>query len=73
MMDITIDAALITELRRLLMSTCGDVVAFIRIQPIRHATQARIWLGMTRPAIDRVMDIVMKNLPGAEFGHLSRV
>lgn len=73
MMDITIDAGFITELRRLLMSTCGDVIAFIRIQPIRHATQARIWLGMTSPAIDRIMDVVMKHLPGAEFGHLSRV
>ncbi|RJG08139.1 hypothetical protein D3870_16635 [Noviherbaspirillum cavernae] len=70
-MHIIIDAALVTELRRLVMSTCGDMVSFMRIQPIAHATRMKVWLPLSKPAIDRVMAAVMRSLPGAEFGRIT--
>lgn len=69
--DITIDAAFTTRLRHLIMGTCGELVSFIRIQPARNAQQAKVCLCLTRPAVDLVMDAVMRNLPGAQFGRIA--
>jgi hypothetical protein len=71
MMHITIDANFVTDLRHLLISTCGELVAFIRIQPIAHATRMKVWLCLTKPAAEMVMAAIMSVLPSAEFGQIT--
>lgn len=73
MMQITVDARGVTELRHLVMGNCGELVSFMRIQPVAHATKMKVWLCLSRPAADRIMDIVMRTLPSAEFGAIVRV
>ncbi|RYE36534.1 MAG: hypothetical protein EOP21_14775 [Hyphomicrobiales bacterium] len=72
-MQITVDARGVTELRHLVMGNCGELVSFMRIQPVAHATKMKVWLCLSRPAADRIMDIVMRTLPSAEFGAIVRV
>jgi hypothetical protein len=71
MMVITIDSNLVTQLRHVVMGTCGKLVAFIRIQPLAHATKMKVWLCMNKAAIDLIMDAVMHSLPSAEFGRIT--
>lgn len=71
MMHITIDASCVTQLRRLAMGTCGDLVAFMRIQPIAHATKMKVWLRLSELGIGLIMDAVMRSLPSAEFGRIT--
>jgi hypothetical protein len=72
MMHIMIDADYVTQLRHLVMGTCGELVAFMRIQPVAHATKMKVWLCLGKPAIDLIMDAVMHSLPKAEFGPVTR-
>lgn len=71
MMDITIDASFVTQLRHLVIGTCGDLVEFMRIQPLAHATKMKVWLCLSKPAIDLIMNAVMRSLPSAEFGRIT--
>ncbi len=73
MMDITISAEFMTSLRGIAIGTFGEMVAFMRIQPIDHATKMKICLCLTGPIANRVMDAIMHALPGAEFGRISPV
>jgi len=67
-MHLTVNADCVTQLRHLVIGTCGEPVAFMRIQPIAHATRMKVWLGLSKAGVERIMAIVMQNLPGAEFG-----
>ncbi|WP_225869891.1 hypothetical protein [Glaciimonas sp. PCH181] len=69
-MHLTISADSVTQLRHIVMGACGDVVAFIRIQPIAHASRMKVWLGLSKPEVGRIMAAVMQNLSGAEFGQI---
>jgi hypothetical protein len=69
-MHLTINADCVTQLRHVVIGSCGELVAFMRIQPIAHATRMKVWLGLSKPVVDRIMVIVMQNLPGAEFGQV---
>lgn len=71
MMHIMIDADYVTQLRYLVMGTCGELVTFIRIQPVKHATKMKVWLCLGKPAVDLIMDAVMHSLPNAEFGRIA--
>ena len=71
-MQITIKASHVTQLRHLIMGACGDLVAFMRIQPIAHAAKMKIWLSLNKPAVAFVMNVVMRSLPCAEFGSVIR-
>lgn len=70
MMHIIIDAGSVTRLRQVVMVACGDLVGFMRIQPIAHATKMKVWLCLSKPAVDLIMSAVMQNLPNAEFGKI---
>lgn len=70
-MYLTVNADYVTELRHVVMETCGGSVAFIRIEPTAHATRMKVWLGLSRSAVCRIMTRVMESLPGAEFGQIS--
>ncbi|MGZ3159600.1 MAG: hypothetical protein ACXU7H_10980 [Burkholderiaceae bacterium] len=72
MMHITIDASCVTQLRHLIMGTCGELVEFMRIQPIAHAKKMKVWLCLSKAAVALIMDAVMRCLPNAEFGRITR-
>jgi len=68
---ITIDADCVTQLRRLVTGTCGDLLAFMRIQPFAHATKMKVSLCLSKPVVDLMMSAVMRSLPSAEFGRIT--
>lgn len=69
-MYLIVNADCVTQLRHVVIETCGECVAFIRIQPIAHATRMKVWLGLSKPAVCQIMASVMSSLPGAEFGQV---
>ena len=71
LMLVTIKADSVADLRHLVMRTCGELIVFIRTQPIAHATRMKVWLCLSTSATDMVMDAVMRSLPSAEFGQIT--
>lgn len=71
MMLVTIKVDSVADLRHLLMRTCGELIVFIKTQPIAHATKMKVWLCLSEAATDKVMDAVMQSLPSAEFGRIT--
>ncbi|MGZ3237236.1 MAG: hypothetical protein ACXU8A_07665 [Burkholderiaceae bacterium] len=71
MMHIMIDASCVTQLRHLVMGTCGELVEFMRIQPIAHAQKMKVWLCLSKSAVALIMAAVMRSLPSAEFGRIT--
>lgn len=70
-MLLTIKADSVADLRHLVMRTCGELIVFIKTQPIAHATKMKVWLCLSETATDKVMDAVMRSLPSAEFGRIT--
>ncbi len=71
LMLVTIKADCVADLRHLVMRTCGELIVFIKTQPIAHATKMKVWLCLNQAATDKVMDAVMRSLPSAEFGRIT--
>lgn len=71
MMLVTIKADSVADLRHLVMRTCGELIVFIKTQPIAHATKMKVWLCLSESATDKVMNAVMHSLPSAEFGRIT--
>ncbi|MFC7299494.1 hypothetical protein [Herminiimonas aquatilis] len=71
MMLVTIKADSVADLRHLVMRTCGELIVFIKAQPIAHATKMKVWLCLSEAATGKVMDAVMRSLPSAEFGRIT--
>ncbi|MDO8306713.1 hypothetical protein, partial [Herminiimonas sp.] len=71
LMLVTIKADCVADLRHLLMRTCGELIVFIRTQPIAHATKMKVWLCLSSTATDMVMDAIMRSLPSVEFGQIT--
>lgn len=72
LMHITVDTARVTDLRRLVMHTCGGMLSFMRIEPVDHAARMKVWLCVPEPALRLTMDAVMRLLPAAEFGRIRK-
>ena len=72
-MPIKVDAGLVTPLQHAVNGACGGVVRFLRVQPVVRTNSVKVWLAMTRPAIELVMTAVMRTLPAAEFGCITPV
>lgn len=72
LMNITVDSASLGELRQLIARTCGNMLALLRIEPVEHAERMKVWLCLPEPALRPTMDAVMRRLPAAEFGRISR-
>lgn len=70
MMHFTIDASCVTQLRHLVMWTCGELVTFMRIQPMAHATKMKVSICLSEPAVD-LKDAIMRGIPNAEFDHVT--
>ncbi|MNJ99074.1 hypothetical protein D3C87_168470 [compost metagenome] len=71
LMLLTISADCVAELRHLVMRTCGEWIVFMRTQPIAHASKMKVWLCLSNPATELVMNAVMRALPSAEFGKIT--
>ncbi|AXA94761.1 hypothetical protein DPH57_16515 [Massilia sp. YMA4] len=69
-MLITVDADRVTELRRLVARACGSRLSFMRMQPIDHASRMQVWLRVTEPGVQRVIDAVTRALPAAQLGRV---
>jgi len=71
LMQLTVDVAAVTELRALVMRTCGDAMQFMRVEACDHGARAKVWLCLSRALAGQVMAAVMRALPGAEFGRVT--
>ncbi|HWW72384.1 MAG TPA: hypothetical protein VN089_20790 [Duganella sp.] len=67
-MQLTVDTAAVTALRQLVMRLCGDSLEFMRIEACEHGARMKVWLCVGAAMVARVMEAVMRSLPGAEFG-----
>lgn len=70
-MRITIDIDSITELRHIILKTCGDLVLFMRVKPVDHASKMKVWLCLSKSSVDTVIGNIMHVLPQAEFGKVT--
>ena len=67
-MQLTVDTAAVTALRQMVMRLCGDSLEFMRIEACEHGARMKVWLCVGTAMVARVMEAVMRVLPGAEFG-----
>lgn len=72
LMQMTVDASKITMLRQMVTRICGDAMEFMRIEACDHGARMKVWLCTSSALVAQVMDAVMRNLPGAEFGRFSQ-
>ncbi|MDP1978551.1 MAG: hypothetical protein WA071_10305 [Undibacterium umbellatum] len=70
-MRITVDSESITELRHLILKSCGDLVLFMRVKPIDHASKMKVWLCLSKSSVDTIISHIMRVLPQAEFGKIT--
>ncbi|MFZ6645713.1 hypothetical protein ACO0LO_08360 [Undibacterium sp. TJN25] len=70
-MRITVDAASVTELRHVIVGTCGELVSYMRVKPVDHATKMKVWLCLSKNSVDTIIRNVMRSLPQAEFGRIT--
>lgn len=70
-MRITVDAAAITELRHLILRNCGDLVLFMRVKPVDHASKMKVWLCLRKSSVDTIISHIIRALPKAEFGKIT--
>ncbi len=70
-MRITVDAAAITELRHLILRNCGDLVLFMRVKPVDHASKMKVWLCLRKSSVDTIISHIVRALPKAEFGKIT--
>lgn len=68
MMVITVGRNEVTQLRQVVMRSCGDCVCFMRMTPIDRARRMQLCLCVQTQAVPLLMDAVMWALPQAEFG-----
>lgn len=71
LMQLTVDAAAVTDLRALVVRTCGDAMQFMRVEACDHGARVKVWLCLSLALAGEVMDAVMRTLPGAEFGRMT--
>jgi hypothetical protein len=73
MLPITIGAGMVTPLRRVVVSACGEMLTFLRVQPIAHSNKVKVWLCLALLAMDLATDAIMRTLPAAEFARAKPV
>jgi hypothetical protein len=62
-----VNAAFATQLRHMIMRSCGDLLTYMRIVPTLHATKIRVWLCISQPATALVLQAALRTIPGVEF------
>jgi hypothetical protein len=75
-LQLTVEADMVTALRHLVMDFCGEALAFMRIAlaaPGASTRQARVWLCINASMVAPVMDLIVHTLPKAQFGRIASV
>jgi hypothetical protein len=70
-MRITVDATCVTELRHLILGTCGDLVLYMKVKPVDHASKMKVWLCLSKSSVDTIISNILRVLPQAEFGKIT--
>ena len=73
MMQMTVDTALLTELRQLVARICGDALQFMRVEACEHGVRMMVWLCVSRQTASQLLESVLSALPGAEFGRMAEL
>ena len=63
----TVSANFVAQLRHMIIRACGDLLTFMRIAPIAHASRMRVWLCISQPATAVVLQAALRTIPGVEF------
>jgi hypothetical protein len=72
MMQVVLDDVFLASLRRALFSASAGLITLLRVQPDpRDAHRVKVWLGMNRPAVRAVIDLIIATLPEAEIGRIA--
>lgn len=71
LMQLTVDASAVTDLRALVMRTCGTAMEFMRVEACDHGARVKVWVCLSRALAGQLMEAVMRALPGAEFGRMT--
>ena len=71
MMRITIDSEHVASLRHLILLSCGDMVSYLRVEPLNQSKKINVWLSVRREMVEIVIHAVTATLPGAEFGKIT--
>lgn len=69
-MQLTVDTANVTALRRLVMRLCGAAMEFMRVAVCPDTRRARVWLCVSAAMAGAVMDLILHSLPAAQFGRV---
>lgn len=62
-----VNATFATQLRHMIIRSCGDLLTYMRIVPTLHATKMRVWLCISQPATAIVLQAALRTIPGVEF------
>jgi len=74
MMQVMLDDVFLPAFRRALFSANEGLITLLRVQPDpRDAHRVKVWLGMNRPAVRAVIDLIIATLPEAEIGRIAPV
>lgn len=68
LMQLTVDTASLTTLRKTVTQVCGDALEFMRIEACEHGARMKVWLCVAEALVEQIMEAVMRLLPAAEFG-----
>lgn len=68
-LQLSINANLVTQLRHLVMCSCGDMLTFMRVQPIAHATKMKVWLCVSQSTVAFTLQMALRAPPGVELTH----
>lgn len=49
------------------------MLTFMRVQPIAHATQMKVWLCVSQPTLALTLQMALRALPGVELTHFIAV
>lgn len=72
MMQVVLDDVFLSTLRRALFSASEGLITLLRVQPDpRDAHRVKVWLGMNRPSVRAVIDLIIATLPAAEIGRIA--
>ncbi len=67
LIHLTVDACDVTNLRCRVIAACGDLMLFMRIQPLQHASKMRVWILLQRQDLDTVTLAIKYGMPEAEL------
>jgi len=74
MLQVALDDKFLATFRRALFSASEGLITLLRVQPDpRDAHRVKVWLGMSRPAVRAVIDLIIATLPEAEIGRIAPV